>query len=278
FAMVAYGKLGGIELGYGSDLDIVFLHNADIRGVTNGEKSVANTVFYSRLAQRIIHILTSFTRFGVLYEIDLRLRPAGNKGPLVSTFSAYERYLEAEAWTWEHQALVRARYVAGNAALGERFEGIRLAQLCRQRDRARLLEDVVSMREKMRQHLEKRTTVPRHEENEEEVLLSGFDLKHGAGAIVDIEFMVQYAVLGWSWQFPTLARWSDKMRILDELKPLGIFSETEIQLLQDAYLSYRSAVHYQWLGGELSSFEKLNRFRADVVDVWNRHMMDTTAE
>lgn len=276
FAMVAYGKLGGIELGYGSDLDLVFLHDADIHGSTDGDKSVSNVVFYSRLAQRLIHILTSYTRFGVLYEVDLRLRPAGNKGPLVTTMSAYERYLTKDAWTWEHQALVRARYVAGDAELGARFGRIRLAQLSRRRDREALLADVVSMREKMRRHLEQGESRQHQREQEEEisdqVLLSGFDLKHGAGAIVDIEFMVQYAVLALSCEHPILARWTDKMRILDELKPLGFFERDEVIVLQDAYLSYRSAVHYQWLGGEVSSFERLNRFRADVVAIWNRCM------
>lgn len=272
FAMVAYGKLGGIELGYGSDLDLVFLHGADIHGSTNGEKSVANTVFYSRLGQRIIHILTSYTRFGVLYEIDLRLRPEGNKGPLVSTLPAYQRYLADQAWTWEHQALVRARYVAGNPDLGARFERIRLNQLSKRRSRETLLDDVVSMREKMRRHIEGSESPGSSEGNEDAVLVSGFDLKHGAGAMVDIEFMVQYAVLAWSCDHPVLAKWTDKMRILDELKPLGIFTEEEIRVLQEAYLAYRSAVHYQWLGGELSSFERLNRLRTDVVAIWNRHM------
>lgn len=273
FAMVAYGKLGGIELGYGSDLDLVFLHDADIRGRTLGEKSVHNSVFYSRLAQRVIHILTSYTRFGVLYNIDLRLRPAGNKGPLVSTFSAYERYLNEDAWTWEHQALVRARFVAGNPDLKSRFERIRHDQLSKPRDKVKLLDEVVSMRTKMRQHLEKGSARVQQEEASDEVLLSGFDLKHGAGAIVDIEFMVQYAVLAYSGEFPVLAKWTDKMRILDELKPLGLYTEDEIRILQEAYLAYRSAVHYQWLGGEVSSFERLNQYRADVVEIWNRYMV-----
>lgn len=271
FAMVAYGKLGGIELGYGSDLDLVFLHDADIHGHTDGDKPVPNVVFYSRLAQRIIHILTSYTRFGVLYEIDLRLRPQGNKGPLVSTLSAYERYLDQEAWTWEHQALVRARYVAGNPALGERFRGIRQAQLGKRRDAGALLADVVNMRERMRRHLQ-RSGSRRQEGDGAEVLVSGFDLKHGAGAIVDIEFMVQYAVLAWSCDHPMLAKWTDKMRILDELKALSWLDSGEIAALQEAYLCYRSAVHYRWLGGELTSVERLNRYRADVVAIWQSHM------
>lgn len=275
FAMVAYGKLGGIELGYGSDLDLVFLHDAPIRGRTSGDrhgdKSVENTVFYSRLAQRIIHILTSFTRFGVLYEIDLRLRPDGNKGPQVTTLAAYERYLAQSAWTWELQALVRARFVAGNPRLQPAFERIRAEQLGQPREAGKLLEDVVSMRAKMRQHLDKPDKA-RQDEAEDEVLLSGFDLKHGAGAIVDIEFLVQYLVLDHTCEQPELARWTDKMRILDELGKLGRLEAAEVEILQQAYLSYRSAVHYQWLGGAVSSFERLNQYRADVVAIWNKYM------
>ncbi|MEX0943027.1 MAG: bifunctional [glutamate--ammonia ligase]-adenylyl-L-tyrosine phosphorylase/[glutamate--ammonia-ligase] adenylyltransferase [Pseudomonadales bacterium] len=272
FAIVAYGKLGGVELGYGSDLDVLFLHDADIRGNTDGNKSIENSVFFSRLGQRIVHILTSFTRFGVLYEVDLRLRPDGNKGPLVSTFSAYERYLREEAWTWEHQALVRARFVAGNPGLRDRFEEIRRTRLAQPRDKAALMQDVVAMRQKMRQHLEKGTTTRSAEVPSDEILLSGFDFKHGAGAIIDIEFMVQYSVLAYSCEYPELTRWTDKMRILDELGSLGIYSRQEVEILQEAYLAYRAAVHYQWLGGAVSSYERLNQYRSDVVEIWNRHM------
>ncbi|MBD3647517.1 MAG: bifunctional [glutamate--ammonia ligase]-adenylyl-L-tyrosine phosphorylase/[glutamate--ammonia-ligase] adenylyltransferase, partial [Pseudomonadales bacterium] len=128
-AVVSYGKLGGIELGYGSDLDLVFIHDADTDGQTDGEKSIHNNVFYSRLAQRIVHILTRYTRFGVLYEVDLRLRPSGNKGPMANSLTAWEKYLMENAWTWEHQALVRARFVAGDRTLRSRFEEIRAGVL-----------------------------------------------------------------------------------------------------------------------------------------------------
>ncbi len=272
FAIVAYGKLGGIELGYGSDLDLVFLHDADIRGRTNGDREIENSVFYSRLGQRIVHILTSYTHLGVLYEVDLRLRPDGNKGPLVSTFSAYERYLNEEAWTWEHQALVRARFVAGNPALRSRFAEIRHRVLARARDRNQLLEDVLMMREKMRAHLDKSESVPATEAEGNQVLLSGFDLKQGAGAIVDIEFMVQFAVLEKSVEFPELTQWTDKMRILDNLAELEVFRLEDVKVLQEAYLLYRAAVHYRWLGGEPKSADQLNASRARVVEIWQRYM------
>ena len=270
-AVVAYGKLGGIELGYGSDLDLVFLHDADVRGRTGGERSIENNAFFIRLGQRMVHILSSMTRFGVLYEIDLRLRPQGNSGPIVCSFEAFERYQLESAWTWEHQALVRARFVAGNPALKPRFEEIRRKVLRLPRDRRQLLEDVVSMREKMRQHLD--TPVSQAGDSVSDgVMMSGFDLKQGAGAIVDIEFMVQYAVLAESHAQPELTQWTDKMRILSDLRDAGLFTEDEASLLQRAYIAYRTAVHYRSLGGALESFEELNRFRADVVEVWNRYM------
>lgn len=273
FAIIAYGKLGGIELAYGSDLDLVFLVEGDIHGTTNGDKRINNNVFFSRLAQRIIHILTSMTRFGVLYEVDMRLRPSGNKGPMITTLSAFERYLNTDAWTWEHQALVRARYVAGDASPGESFADIRSRVLALKRDDDLLKSDVISMREKMRAHLASESTISDDDgEQGSGVLLSGFDLKHDVGAIVDIEFMVQYAVLAWAHQFFKLTRWTDKMRLLDELRELDLFKTDEVELLQSAYLAYRSAVHYQWLGGEMASYSQLNEYRQGVVSIWNKTM------
>lgn len=274
FAVIAYGKLGGIELGYGSDLDLVFLHDADPNGATDGQRSIDNATFYIRLGQRMVHVLTSMTRFGVLYEIDLRLRPQGNSGPIVTSVSAYERYLLDTAWTWEHQALVRARFVAGTEPLKPRFEAIRRRVLQQHRDREALLKDVVGMREKMRRHLDK--PEPHGEDPVSNgVLLSGFDLKQGAGAIVDIEFMVQYAVLAESGDNHELTQWTDKMRILSDLRDAGLFTPEEVSLLQRAYIAYRTAVHFRALGCPVPSMEELGELRTHVVDVWNRHM--TTA-
>lgn len=272
FAIISYGKLGGIELGYGSDLDLVFIHDADSEGSTDGDKPIDNNVFYSRLAQRVVHILTRYTRFGVLYDVDLRLRPSGNKGPMASSLGAYGRYLKENAWTWEHQALVRARFVAGDPRLKDRFEEIRAEVLGRRRDPDQLLQDVVAMREKMRRHLEKGSPRKLPDSLRDEVLVSGFDLKQGAGAMVDIEFMVQYAVLAWTYKYKVLARWTDKMRLLDELAGLELFTRDETRILQEAYLAYRSAVHYEWLGGQMASYERLNRYREEVLEIWSRHM------
>ncbi len=271
FAVIAYGKLGGIELGFGSDLDLVFLHDADARGRTNGERVIDSVTFYIRLGQRMVHVMSSMTRFGTLFDIDLRLRPQGNSGPIVASFAAFERYLNEAAWTWEHQALVRARYVAGSMLLKSRFDEIRQKVLRQERDRQQLLDDVVSMREKMRSHFDG-SGGSLDGSLSEGVMLSGFDLKQGAGAIVDIEFMVQFAVLADSHSHPGLTQWTDKIRILDDLRDEQLFTEAEVSLLQRAYIAYRTAVHYRALGFAGFSMDELNRLRSDVVEVWNRHM------
>ncbi|MES9848205.1 MAG: bifunctional [glutamate--ammonia ligase]-adenylyl-L-tyrosine phosphorylase/[glutamate--ammonia-ligase] adenylyltransferase, partial [Candidatus Thiodiazotropha sp.] len=183
FAVVGYGKLGGIELGFGSDLDMVFLHGcADRNAFTDGEKPVSVDVFYARMAQRFIHIMTTRTPSGILYDVDMRLRPNGNSGMMVSSLETFETYQHNSAWTWEHQALVKARVVAGDKRINDRFEAIRRQVLGRRRDPARLQGEVVEMREKMRASLDKSNP-------------DQFDLKQGTGGIVDIEFMVQYTVL-----------------------------------------------------------------------------------
>tara|TARA_B110000196_G_scaffold315541_1_gene325333 strand:- start:43 stop:1830 length:1788 start_codon:yes stop_codon:yes gene_type:complete len=265
FAIIAYGKLGGIELAYGSDLDLVFLFDADIHGSTTGNKEINNNVFFVRLAQRVIHILTRFTRFGALYEADLRLRPAGNKGAMVSTIAGFERYQSEEAWTWEHQALIRARFVAGDTTLGVKFEAVRQAILRSHRNQQDLKKDVVEMRENMRTHLIGAREQPQ--------LLSSVDLKHEIGAIVDIEFMVQYVVLAWAEKHQVLTQWTDMMRLLDEIRDFELVQDDAVQLLQQAYVAYRSAVHYQWLGGEVSSFDTLEQYRQDVFGLWREVML-----
>jgi glutamate-ammonia-ligase adenylyltransferase len=237
FIVLGYGKLGGIELGHGSDLDLVFLYDSTSGGSTDGERPLESSVFYTRLGQRIIHILDARTAMGQLYEIDMRLRPSGNSGMLVSSLKAFKDYQMESAWTWEHQALVRARYVAGDAELGQEFEALRCELLARPRDESALAAEVLAMRNKMRDHL-----LPAA------VRESGdFHLKHGEGGIVDVEFMVQFAVLAWAHQYPALARWSDNVRILQTLHSEGLFSAQESQALIDAYLSLRSVSHQQAL-------------------------------
>ncbi len=182
FAVIAYGKLGGLELGYNSDLDLVFIHAADT-GQTDGRKyPVDNAQFFARLGQRVIHILTTHTAAGRIYEIDMRLRPSGSAGMLVSHFNAFKEYQSKDAWTWEHQALLRARAISGDANLTHWFDRTREEILTRPRDPESLRAEITDMRERMRKELLK----PR---------AGHFDLKQDPGGIVDIEFLVQYLVL-----------------------------------------------------------------------------------
>jgi glutamate-ammonia-ligase adenylyltransferase len=284
FGIVAYGKLGGFELSYGSDLDLTFIHNVDLNGETNGPRQLENNVYINRFAQRLIHILTSYTQFGVLYEVDLRLRPGGNKGPLVSTLRAFEHYQLKEAWTWEHQALVRTRYVAGAAGLGAPFQRIREEILLQKRNVAELRENVVSMRNKMRAHLTNARSDAFKADAKSELeavqlerisglSVSEFDLKHDIGAIVDIEFLIQYEMLKSANDHPTLVRWTDVIRQLEDFAEQQIVSKQEKEVLQQAYLSYRAAVHYQWLGGQIGSFGKLNEYRQQVMKIWQDHLV-----
>ncbi|MFM8444710.1 MAG: bifunctional [glutamate--ammonia ligase]-adenylyl-L-tyrosine phosphorylase/[glutamate--ammonia-ligase] adenylyltransferase, partial [Methylococcus sp.] len=178
FCVIAYGKLGGLELGYGSDLDLVFLYDGDGLASTDGDKPVTVAEFFARIGKRIIHLLTTNTPAGVLYETDLRLRPSGSSGLLVSSLESFATYQMREAWTWEQQALVKARFVAGDPAVGEKFAAIRRQSLCRERDTATLCHEVRDMREKMREALGAREA-------------GAFDLKQDTGGIVDIEFLVQ---------------------------------------------------------------------------------------
>ena len=231
FAILAYGKLGGIELSYSSDLDLVFVYDAPPGGCTDGERTVENSVFYTRLGQRIIHILETRMSFGQLYEVDMRLRPSGASGMLVSSLDAYMRYEREDAWIWEHQALVRARAIAGDPQLMQRLEQVRREQLCTPRDAQTLAREVTAMREKMRAHAGVTA---------DDVEL---DLKQGCGAIVDIEFMVQYAVLAWSEQEPGLAQWSDNVRILETLAETGRLPAASCAALTEAYLALRGATH-----------------------------------
>ena len=233
FAVFGYGKLGGIELGYGSDLDLVFIYDAKKGGVTDGQHSIDNAVFYTRLGQRMIHILETRMTMGQLYEVDMRLRPSGQSGLLVSTVSAFRSYQLDSAWTWEHQALVRARFVAGDPAVADAVMALREEVLRQPRDEAALAREVLAMRGKMREHL-----LPKEKPEDGE-----FNLKQGSGGIVDIEFMVQYAVLAWSHRVPELAHWSDNVRIIEALGREGLFERQECDALTQAYLDYRSAAH-----------------------------------
>jgi glutamate-ammonia-ligase adenylyltransferase len=264
FAVIAYGKMGGLELGYGSDLDIVFLHSKESEGrATGGERPLDNSVFYARLGQRMIHILHTRTAAGELYEIDTRLRPSGASGLLVSSVDAFGDYQREQAWTWEHQALVRARFITGDAGIARAFEGVRSELLSRQREVVTLRREVREMREKMRASLSKAES-------------GKFDLKQDPGGIADIEFMVQYAVLAWAHAHPQLLQWSDNIRLLETLARCGLISDAECALLCDAYRAYRARAHRLTLQQQPTVVEdsEFCELRAGVSALWQRMMAD----
>jgi glutamate-ammonia-ligase adenylyltransferase len=228
FAAIAYGKLGGIELGYRSDLDLVFIHSGDEGTTRGGRKEIENTHFYSMLCQRIIHALTVHTAAGTLYETDMRLRPSGLSGMIVSEINAFEEYIKNEAWTWEIQAIVRARPLAGDPELRDRFNRIRAGALRAKRAAPTLKKEVKEMRERLRdKHLKP----------------GDIDLKQEKGGIVDIEFLVQYLVLRHSHEHPELTRWTDNVRLIETLDQEKILTETEAEQMKQAYLVQRQAVH-----------------------------------
>ena len=263
FAIIAYGKLGGLELGYGSDLDLVFIHDGDDRSqLTDGGKPVAVEVFFTRLAQRLIHFLATRTPAGIAYELDVRLRPSGAAGMLVTSLGAFEDYQRNQAWTWEQQALVRARAVAGTLETCESFEKLRRSLLCQRRDLAELRRDILTMRERMRAELDRSNA-------------ASFDLKHGPGGITDIEFMVQYAVLGWAHEHQILSVYTDNLRLLDLIANLGLITREDSNTLREAYFAYRAAQHRCALQ-EIDGLVECDRFsseRAAVSDVWTRVLL-----
>ncbi|MCU1718350.1 bifunctional [glutamate--ammonia ligase]-adenylyl-L-tyrosine phosphorylase/[glutamate--ammonia-ligase] adenylyltransferase [Pseudomonas sp. 5P_3.1_Bac2] len=269
FIIVGYGKVGGIELGPGSDLDLVFIHDGDPQAETDGAKSIDGAQFFNRLGQRIIHLLTTQTNSGQLYEVDMRLRPSGAAGLLVSSLGAFERYQQNEAWTWEHQALVRARVLVGSARVGAAFAAVRAQVLGRPRDLDKLRLEVSEMRAKMRDNLGTKQTAAGTAANAFDAS-AAYDLKQDAGGIVDIEFMVQYAALAWSQRYPELLEFTDNIRILEGLERLGLLPGEDARLLQDIYKAYRSAAHrqaLQKLPGVVSG-EQFHSERQTVLRLW----------
>ncbi len=264
FAAIGYGKLGGKELGYGSDLDLVFLHDSTGSDQkTSGRKSVDNAVFFTRLGQRMIHMLETMTAAGVLYEVDMRLRPSGNAGMLVSGIEAFADYQRTEAWTWEHQALVRARFVAGDAGLGQAFNAVRASVLTMPRDPGKLRAEVREMRERMRAELGSKTG-------------GDFHLKHDRGGIVDIEFMVQYLVLRWCNDHGELLRYTDTINLLKVLARESLLRSVYAQTLIEAYQQYRALGHRLTLAeaSVVVSEQTLQRQRKKVAQIW-KQLMET---
>ncbi|AIW15030.1 bifunctional [glutamate--ammonia ligase]-adenylyl-L-tyrosine phosphorylase/[glutamate--ammonia-ligase] adenylyltransferase [Vibrio tubiashii] len=258
FAVVGYGKVGGWELGYNSDLDIVFMHDCPVHVYTDGKKEIDGRQFYLRLAQRVIHIFSTRTASGILYEVDTRLRPSGASGLLVSPTDAFDEYQRDEAWTWEHQALVRARMIYGDAPLQQAFAQTRHDILCLERDEAKLVKDVSEMRVKMRDHLGGKKA-------------GRFMLKQDPGGITDVEFLAQYLVLRYSHQKPKLTRWSDNVRIFESMMAQGIMDEGAAMALTHAYTTMRDQIHHRNLlnlDADVAD-EKLVKERELVTKLWH---------
>lgn len=241
FAVIAYGKMGGNELSYGSDLDLVFVHNSpegdETTGLANGDKVVAASQFYMKLAQRIMHIFNTRMNSGILYELDMRLRPSGKSGVLVIHINTFGQYQQQDAWTWEHQALVRARVVYGNEVIENEFRNIRKKVLMNERSLADLKIEVTNMREKMRKHLDKSTN---------ELI----DIKQGAGGLVDIEFLAQFLVLAHSSTYEGLTERCDNLGIFKSLENHKVISSSEQKLLVSNYQQLRGYGHKATLQNE----------------------------
>ena len=261
FAILAYGKVGGLEMGYKSDLDLVFLFDG-APGYTRGTGRSIDTVrLYSNLGQRVIHALTMHTAAGTLYGADMRLRPGGDSGTIVSHIEAYKDYLESQAWTWEHQALIRARAVAGDPELIAQFNRIREEVLTIRRDPETLKTEVREMREKMR--VQRLTPEP-----------GMFNLKQDRGGIVDIEFLVQYLALRHAHAHPDVIVWTDNIRLMEGLSVEGLISAEESQVLQEAYVSMRQKIHRLTLQ-ERKALVEVSMVReraAKVTSIYDRYL------
>jgi glutamate-ammonia-ligase adenylyltransferase len=257
FAAVGYGKSGGIELSYSSDLDLLFIHNSCPEEVTTGNRQILASVFYMKMAQRIMHICNTRMGSGQLYEIDMRLRPSGNSGLLVVHIDAFEKYQQQEAWTWEHQALVRARVIYGNSQLTHKFNLIRTSILTQERDPDKLKQEVLEMRNKMRSHLDK--SVDHH-----------IDIKQGIGGLVDIEFLAQYLVLKNGSYHPEIALYSDNIRIFMSLAAAGVITENQGSILTQGYCQLRDQGHRAILQGKkvMLDEEAFEQYSKNIQAVW----------
>jgi len=240
FAIVGYGKLGGKELGYASDLDIIFLYDDDHPDAAEQ---------YARLSQRINSWLTSFTPAGVLYETDLRLRPDGASGLLVSRIDAYAQYQHEKAWVWEHQALTRARFVAGDAGIGARFDALREEILRLPRDLDGLRAEIRGMRQRMLEAHPNRSEL--------------FDLKHDRGGIVDVEFIVQCLVLGHAHAHPALTGNIGNLALLRLAGRLALIDADLAEAVHHAYREFRRLQHALRLQGE--PYARVERDRIETL-------------
>jgi glutamate-ammonia-ligase adenylyltransferase len=258
-AVVAYGKFGGIELGYASDLDLVFLHDSPGEQLqTDGPTPIAHGLFFLRLVQRLVHLLTMHSSAGRLYEVDTRLRPSGKGGLLVQSLKGFAGYQREEAWTWEHQALLRSRAVAGTPALREAFERARVELLQQAVKREGLLVEVRQMRERMRGELAQRDP-------------ARFDIKHDPGGLTDIEFLAQYWALRWADRHAELVTYSDTIRMLESLASIDLVPQATVDVLTGAYRAYRQRMHHLSLEGRetVVAATEFAAQRAAVTALWD---------
>ena len=257
FAVLAYGKLGGKELGYASDLDMVFVHDDDAPEAAE---------IYTRLGQRTNTWLSAQTAAGQLFDTDLRLRPNGDSGLMVVSLEAFRQYQLENAWVWEHQALTRARFCAGDRDIGRKFEAIRIEVLRQQRDLAKLREEVLAMRQRM---------VDAHPNKTEGL----FDLKHDRGGLIDVEFIVQYLVLGYAHQHARLTGNLGNIALLGMAGELGLIPVDQAAEVADTYREYRRLQHGLRLNNQVSRIdrEQVSTRAAGVRVLWNLVFSDTLA-
>lgn len=244
FAVIAYGKLGGKELGYASDLDVVFLYDDD------DPEAPGN---YARLAQRFITWMTSHTPAGILFDVDIALRPDGASGLICSSIASFEKYQLTSAWVWEHQALTRARFCAGDETIGQRFESLREQVLCLPRDPDKLRADILNMRRKMHEAHPNRSPM--------------FDLKHDEGGMIDIEFMVQFLVLRHAARHPELTGDIGNIALLKLCGRLGLIDAALAEQSANAYRLFRRLQHQIRLRGEERARVAVERIAAERASV-----------
>ncbi len=254
FAIIAYGKLGGKELGYASDLDLIFLYDDDHPDAP---------MLYARLAQRFITWMTSSTAAGILFDIDIALRPDGASGLMVSSIDSFERYQTESAWAWEHQALTRARFCAGDTSIGNRFEALRNRILRQPRDPKWLRQEILDMRQKIHEGHPNRSGL--------------FDLKHDAGGMIDIEFIVQYLVLEHSLEYPELTDNFGNIALLKMSEKLGLIPEESGEKVSAIYRNFRKRQHEIRMQGadqaKVEPDEVIDQVN-EVKKLWNRVLLD----
>ncbi len=261
FTIIAYGKTGGFEMGYGSDLDLVFLHAGQPGTFTDGNRPLDITTFFARLGQRVLHLLTTRSQAGLLYEVDMRLRPSGTSGMLVSHIDHFTEYQKSTARVWEHQALIKARPLFGDPELLDAFNQIRRQILGRPFNDDDLRRQVTDIRHQLRSaHGSKSDTE--------------FHLKQDSGGMVDIEFMVQYLILRFAATRPQLLEWTDIVRQIQSLIETRVLKENAGHIFRRAYLSYRMTAHRLTLQEKpaLTDSARFSDVRRAVTLFWNTLM------